>query len=383
VKLLGSGGMGDVFLAEHVLLGRKMAVKVLKSDLSQNQEVVQRFQQEAMAAGQIGQENIVSVTDFGHTADGAFFFVMEALAGETLSALLVREKSLPVGRAVSILLQVSRALIAAHAQGIVHRDLKADNVMVMPRDDGTDLVKVLDFGISKVANAGGRVTQMGVVMGTPDYMSPQQARGEAVDHRTDIYSFGVLAYELLTGSVPFQAAHAVGVMYRQIHETPAPPSMRAPQAKIPPVLEGLILKALQKDPDHRQASMTELRDTLLTLAPGGGGAPVATSREPVLSPSVVPGNYAPTLVGRAAASASTSQPVAPGRRRRVLAGIALATVGLALAGAAVFAFSSRHAANGGGALPAPTPLAPPLASAPPPNPVRTPASPSPAPAPPS
>ena len=269
VSLLGSGGMGDVYLAEHVLLGKRMAVKVLKPELSRDEDLVQRFQQEAIAASRIGQENIVSVTDFGRTPEGAFYFVMEALAGEDLGALLRRVVALPLERALPLLAQVARALCAAHAEGIVHRDLKAENVMVLARDDGTDWVKVLDFGISKMSDAASasnpRLTQAGVLMGTPNYMAPEQARGEPVDARSDVYSFGILIYEVLTGTLPFQAPTLTAVLLKQMTEAPEPPSLRRPELGLPPELEATIMRTLEKDPARRPQTMAEVRDSLVRV----------------------------------------------------------------------------------------------------------------------
>jgi serine/threonine protein kinase len=292
---LGSGAMGDVYLAEHELLRKKMAVKVLKKELCRSDDLVRRFQQEAIAASRIGQENIVSITDFGRTDDGSLYFVMEALNnGHNLNSLLSAAQPMPVERSVPILIQLSRALGAAHAQGIVHRDLKADNVMVVPRDDGSDLVKVLDFGISKMsgnqdANAS-RATQVGTVIGTPAYMAPEQARGDAIDHRADIYSFGVLAYELSTGTVPFEASTITGVLMKHISEPPQPPSARQPGVAIPAKLESLILRALEKDPARRPQSMEAVREELIAIAQTLGVGPRFT-------PSPIPLTPMPMAVG--------------------------------------------------------------------------------------
>jgi serine/threonine protein kinase len=352
--LLGSGGMGDVYLAEHILLGKRMAVKILKDDYSRNEELVKRFQQEAIAASRIGQENIVSVTDFGRTAEGALYFVMEALEGTNLKSLLTREGQIPLYRAIPILIQVSRALAAAHAQGIIHRDLKAENVMIVPRDEGGELVKVLDFGISKVsaleqAGDGKRLTRNGAVMGTPDYMAPEQALGDGVDQRADIYSIGVLTYEMVTGTVPFQSSSVMEVLVMHMRDRPDAPSKRRPDLGFPPELDAFVLKALEKEPDKRQQSMNEVKEELkrvARIAPGASLSPEPTSgsRRVTPYPAVTPEAFAPTRVslpqvqGPAAAptivspGASPTAMVQPKRSRAPWIVVALA-VPLAAAGA--------------------------------------------------
>lgn len=306
LSVLGSGAMGDVYLAEHVLLGKRMAVKVLKRAFSQDGEFVRRFEQEATAASRIGHENIVNITDFGRTDDGLLYFVMEALAGQNLGALLAGGRRFPLERALPVLTQLCRALGAAHAQGIVHRDLKAENVMLLPGDDGTERVKVLDFGISKVSTGEGgkaaRTTQAGAVLGTPTYMAPEQARGDPVDLRADIYSFGVLAYELLTGTVPFEGANLARVLMKQLAEAPEPPSKRCPEAELPPRLEALVLQMLEKEPAQRPQSMDAVREELLAIAQERGSAVTRSVTAPpasaaALAPPLDEPAPAPILLG--------------------------------------------------------------------------------------
>jgi serine/threonine protein kinase len=323
--LLGSGGMGDVYLAEHILLGKRMAVKILKDDYSRNKELVERFRQEARAASRIGQENIVNVTDFGWTAEGAAYFVMEALEGTNLKSLLTREGQIPLHRAIPILVQVSRALAAAHAQGIIHRDLKAENVMIVPRDEGGDLVKVLDFGISKVsameqAGDGKRLTRNGAVMGTPDYMAPEQALGDGVDPRADIYSIGVLTYEMMTGTVPFQSSSVMEVLVMHMRDRPEPPSHRRPDLNLPAELDAFVLRALEKEPDKRQQSMNEVKEELkrigriapglsLTAEPPSDSGPRRVTPYP--SAGVTPEAFAPTSVSLPQVPHPTTAPTLP------------------------------------------------------------------------
>jgi serine/threonine-protein kinase len=273
---IGEGGMGTVYLAEHVALGKRVAVKVLRPEYSRDEELVRRFEQEARAASQIGHENIVDVVDFGRTPGGSLYFVMEALEGESLARLIHREGALPVDRALRVLSQICRALGAAHARGVVHRDLKPENVLLVARDDGTDLVKVLDFGISKTHGVpdGGRITRAGSLIGTPEYMAPEQAMATAVDHRCDVYAFGVLAYEMLTGTLPFQGETPLATLLKHQGEPPEPPSRRRPD--LPPEAEALVLRALVKRPEGRQQDMGEVAADLSRALAAMGLAPMMT-----------------------------------------------------------------------------------------------------------
>jgi serine/threonine-protein kinase len=274
VARIGAGGMGTVYRAEHVVLKKRMAVKILRHDLSRDEDLVRRFQQEAIAASAIGQENIVAVTDFGRTPDGSVYFVMEELDGPNLAGLLADTGPLPVERAVQLLAQVCRALAAAHANGIVHRDLKPDNVIVVRREDGTDFVKVVDFGVSKTRGDDGaqRVTRAGTIIGTPEYMAPEQGAAATVDHRADIYAFGVLAYELVTGTLPFRGETAIATLIAHQTKAVEPPSRRRPG--LPPALEALILRALEKRAEARHQSMAEVAADLTRVLAGFGLPPV-------------------------------------------------------------------------------------------------------------
>src|SRR4051812_5965224 len=256
---LGQGGMGTVYIAEHVALGKRVAVKVLKEEVSRDPAMAKRFEQEAVAASRIGQENIVDVTDFGRTPEGSLYFVMEYLEGRTLAALLQRERVLPVGRACRILAQICEAIEAAHARGIVHRDLKPHNVVLLDRPGRPDFVKVLDFGISKMGWRQEPITEQGAILGTPEYMAPEQASGESVDPRTDVYAIGVMAYELPTGTLPFRGDHSVATMLKHINEAVEPPRKRRPDLNIPEEMEAAILRALSKKADDRQQTVTQLR----------------------------------------------------------------------------------------------------------------------------
>jgi serine/threonine protein kinase len=286
-EIVGRGGMGVVYRAEHVYIGKEVAVKILHDGYGGREESIKRFLREARAASLINHPNIVDITDFGKSNDGTVFFVMEMLKGEPLDALMQRERRLELIRAITIVNQIAGALGAAHAKGIVHRDLKPENVMLTPREGrrelirqisdesglhmvtekekAFDFVKILDFGVAKVRDPNvseGRVTQQGVVFGTPEYMAPETARIGVSDPRTDIYALGVIFYEMLTGTIPFSGETAVDVMLKVVSEPVTPPRVRAPGNEITPEAEQLIMKALAKDPLKRHQSMEELHEEL-------------------------------------------------------------------------------------------------------------------------
>lgn len=250
--VLGRGGMGVVYAGRHVTVGRAVAVKVLRSDLTRNAEALKRFEREAYAAAAIGHPNIVEVLDFGHSAEGDAYLVMERLEGEDLASRLRRVGRLDVASAVSIARQVAEALGAAHAKGIVHRDLKSENVFLIQRD-GRDFVKVVDFGISKVLEtdgATGPITHDGTVLGTPQYMAPEQGTdGAQADHRADLYALGCILFEMLSGSVPYPGRVAVEVLYKHVHQPV--PKLRARAPEVPSALEAVVTRLLAKERAHR------------------------------------------------------------------------------------------------------------------------------------
>jgi tRNA A-37 threonylcarbamoyl transferase component Bud32 len=276
---IGTGGMGAVYLAEHPLIGKRVALKVIHRELANNRDVVSRFFQEARAVNKIGNEHIVEIHDFGVTPEGDHFFIMEYLEGKTLASILSRERVLDVMRSLHVGAQIASAIAAAHAAGIIHRDLKPDNVMLMPRLGDQDFVKVLDFGLAKVFSAATAVkTAAGVLLGTPQYMSPEacESKGD-VDHRTDIYALGVLLFQMMTGALPFDGDSMGEVLVKQV--TALPPVPRALNPAIPPSVEQILLRCLAKRVDARFATMSQLREALLDPeAYLRGSPPIAPAR---------------------------------------------------------------------------------------------------------
>ncbi|MCE9573470.1 MAG: protein kinase, partial [Deltaproteobacteria bacterium] len=301
---LGRGGMGAVYVGVHALLGRAAAIKVLLPQFSQNQEIVQRFFNEARAATAIRHPGIVEIYDFGFAADGAAFIVMELCDGESLAARLKRHGVLPVAQALATTRQIAGALAAAHKAGIVHRDLKPDNVFLVPDPEvaSGERIKLLDFGIAKLAGEqpGMARTQTGALMGTPLYMSPEQCRGAGqVDHRSDLYALGCMLFEMLCGRVPFLGEGAGDII--GAHLLTAPPAPSSLAANIPPEVEALILHLLAKKAVDRPA---RAEDVVAALARLGAVAGYAT--DPTVSGSGGGGS------GAAVAIAATMAPSQPG-----------------------------------------------------------------------
>jgi eukaryotic-like serine/threonine-protein kinase len=270
LQQIGAGGMGRVFVAEHVRLGRRVALKVLRSEFSGNLEAVQRFFSEARAVNCISHENIIEVSDFVESQRGPSFYIMELLHGADLRSVQEREGILPLERILRIATQICSGLGAAHAAGIVHRDLKPDNIFLIERGGQRDFVKLLDFGVAKlnetVDEAETFQSTVGMVVGTPDYMAPEQALGHPVNHLADVYATGVILYEMVAGRRPFVATNAREVMVQHLTVTPCRPSMLNPAGAIPEKLEELILACLAKEPAGRPQSIGEVERRLREIA---------------------------------------------------------------------------------------------------------------------
>jgi serine/threonine-protein kinase len=265
IRLVGEGGMGVVYEARHTLVRKRCALKILHPALSKNQEVVQRMLREAQAAAEIGHPNIVETHDFGETADGTYYLVMEYLEGWSLGGMLQKHNQLDVDTAVAVTIQVLSALVAAHTKGIVHRDLKPDNIFIAKSRRGGEEVKLLDFGISKFTLEGTgnlNLTRTGAILGTPNYMSPEQASGrDEVDRRSDLWAVGVILYQVLTGELPFTGKNYNELMFNIVQEEPVAPREHRPD--LPEKLQGLILKALEKNKDLRFQTAAEMVAALL------------------------------------------------------------------------------------------------------------------------
>ncbi len=355
VRRIGKGGMGSVWLAQHLELGRLAALKVLHAELSARQDIVARFFNEARAATAISDPGIVQIFEYGHHTDGSAYIVMELLEGEGLRQRLKRLRRLPMKDALRILRQTASSLGVAHAAGVVHRDLKPDNLFLVrdPEVPGGERVKILDFGIAKLASdTAGIRTKTSAVIGTPAYMSPEQCRGAGqVDQRTDVYSLGCVLFALIAGAPPFTAAGAGDLIAMHLRE-PAP-LLSSRIAGVPPAIDALVASCLEKDPAQRPASGTELANALaaLPVEPTGANAeyvPGSGSTGPSMAQSLVT-----TLSGSA-----TSLANAPRGRRLT---VAVAGVAMGIAGVVVWT-AIRAPAQGS------TPVAsPPSAEAPRPD----------------
>lgn len=407
LKLLGEGGMGQVYLAEHVAIEKRVALKVLRAQYATRGDIVTRFQQEAISASRIKHPNVLDVFDFGQLENGCFFLAMEFLEGNDLADELTRRKVLDAATGIRISMQICRALAAAHANGVVHRDMKPENVFLQRTADGEEIVKIVDFGIaqlrskdelSSAAQGKRRLTRTGMIFGTPEYMAPEQASGKHADSRADIYAVGIIMYEMFTGAVPFTGETFLGVLAKHLSDEAPLLNVVCPELSISASLQGAIMRALEKDPTQRYQTMLEFAQAIAATSdasalgyrpsqpaprqysqsarPPGAGVPTHQQFGPSTTPPAARGSDAPTperaqTYGAASARAETllaaetsTGSVAPRGR----AGLWSALVALTVLGAVAVYFvakpsgSSPLASERGPGLPSslPSNLPPPL-----------------------
>lgn len=305
-QVLGAGAMGKVYLCEHLSLGKLVCIKILHPHLAEDKSLTKRFHREARAASRLNHPNSIQIIDFGANETGVLYIAMEYVAGEDLRRVIKRDFPFTPQRIVRLLGQVLSALEEAHAQGVIHRDLKPENIMVVNARAERDLIKVLDFGIAKIQEPGpegGTLTVAGIVCGTPEYMAPEQARGDPLDARVDLYAAGIILYQLLTGELPFKADSALATVTKHLTEQPIPPHLRKPDLAIDPRLEAICLRALSKDREQRFPSALVMKAELEAVlhgielsSPGFALPPPAGAQAPYApsAPHLSQGQQAPS-----------------------------------------------------------------------------------------
>jgi serine/threonine-protein kinase len=366
-RKIGEGGMGAVYEASHTRVRRRFAIKVLSPEVASNEEAFARFRREAEITSELGHPHIIEVIDFNVTASGSPYMVMELLQGESLGDHIQREGALPLARVEAILRQTAAALAAAHRRGVIHRDLKPQNIFLCQREDGSEVVKVLDFGISKVKGSRSMMTGTHVVIGTPNYMTPEQAEGRAaqVTEQTDVFALGTILYEMLSGQAPFLADTIPAVLYQVVHVEP--PSLAGLRSDLPQGARLAVERALRKRPEERWASIEELAQAFAAALAGAGvdllgstALPRSDLTGPVLrsAPAVVTGpgpDAARSTLSASAGELSLAPAVEPSPPRNRIAIYALAAFLVAggLAGGIVYLALGREersdpAGRGGG-----------------------------------
>lgn len=338
IKKLGDGGMGSVYLAEQVSVGRKVAIKLLQGSFAKNHEFVARFHREARLAATLNHRNIVTIFDFDQDSDDTPFIAMEYVDGQKLADIIRRDGPLDVNRALNLAAQIAEGLNAAHQQGVIHRDVKPDNIMISKRA-GTEEVKLMDFGIARLRDSAamGNLTRTGMIMGTPAYMAPEQADGLEVSESTDTYSFGIVLYEMLSGSVPFKATTPGALLIKHIQEMPV--ALRKLRREVPALLEQIVMQALEKKPEKRQRNMLEIAQELRRLA-SPAATDVESTRSVLSTTTVVDGTSATMLLTRGSWRGAIPRVNVVNRKYWSLAGIVIL-----LSGALVIAVSQYQDAS--------------------------------------
>jgi len=314
-RLLGEGGMGRVYLARHVRLPQQAAIKVMHTTTARDDGAVARFNREAANAARIEHERVARVFDFGEWGDGFVYLAMEYVPGRSLRAILEQEGRLSPARAASITYQVAEGLDAAHRLGIVHRDLKPDNIMVVTDDQGVDRCKVVDFGIAKANDAGGtKLTSTGMIVGTPEFMSPEQIVGETVDARSDVYALALTAFQMLTGALPFSGATPERILMARIMQPPATLAEVLPDVPWPEELQAAISAALQGEAPSRTGSALSFAEAMVAAVEMWTGGPVLRGRTPMAMPAITPRSLTPTaapLAPAGTAAGTAARPATP------------------------------------------------------------------------
>jgi len=331
LELIGEGGMGAVYRAIHQRMDKELAFKVLLPEYTAMEGLARRFQQEAQSASRLDHRGIIQVFDFGQTDDGLLYLVMAYLRGRSLTDLISKEAPLPVSRVMALGAQICGALAHAHDQGVVHRDLKPDNVMIVEGEAGVEQVKLLDFGIAKITQGEGAasgLTEAGAIFGTPEYLSPEQAAGDPVDHRSDLYSLGVILYEMLSGRKLFSADTNVKYLFAHMHDVPEPLTTIVPHLGLSPKLDQVVGRVLAKSPAQRFQTAEELAEVLTRLA-SQQAMPVQAEVAPSGLARVESGPLPPVGASPPATTvspgqhtgASTSDPEAEQKRKLVVWGL--------------------------------------------------------------
>jgi serine/threonine-protein kinase len=348
-KLIGAGAMGNVYKALQLSLNKPVAVKILHHHLHRDERLVARFKREAKSASLLNHSNSIQIIDSGEAEDGTLYIAMELLTGRDLAQVIRDDFPLPLLRIGRIMSQVLNALDEAHAQGVIHRDLKPSNIMLIERRGEKDFVKVCDFGIAKATlgddgdDRSGMLTVQGLVCGTPEYMSPEQARAEPLDGRSDLYSAAVILYQLVTGDIPFRAESAMGIISRHLAEAPEPPSRRRRDLNIPAAVDQIVLRGLEKDRELRFENAIAFRDAIDTMLnmmgvahtplPPSVRASMPTARDMAGSPTPIDTATVPVRAAgeRFATTADmTDRPSSKRQKVLVLAGTALLLGGSAV-----------------------------------------------------
>jgi serine/threonine-protein kinase len=350
LKKLGEGGMGTVYLAEHVKMGRKAALKVMNPGMNSDPDAIARFNREAANASRLNHPNVCGIYDFGETPDGLIYLAMEFIEGESLTSLIEKNGNLAAPRAASIIHQAADALAVAHDYGIVHRDLKPDNIMIAKGRDGSDLVKVVDFGIAKASSSDAqKVTKTGLVVGTPEYMSPEQLAGDKLDGRSDIYSLGLVAFNCLTGLLPFPSNSAQEAMIMRLTDQPKTLAEIKPDIEWPVELQAVMDKVLARDANERYQKSAEFgRDIAKAVENMPAAVAAAAGTMVIGAPADLPKTR---MAPKAGATAKIEAPgatvavpaAAPAKKSPVMMIVAGAVVIAGIGGAAIFMKGSGSA----------------------------------------